>query len=53
MRAVTPTGVWGQPSKASAEKGKVIADEAVRVIVAYVRDTFQRLEELRKKRKRK
>lgn len=46
MRGVTPTGVWGRASRATKEEGERRLAEGVERIVAYVRATFQRLEEI-------
>jgi creatinine amidohydrolase/Fe(II)-dependent formamide hydrolase-like protein len=45
-RRLTPTGVWGKASEASAESGRPQIEQTVRAIVAYVRDTFAALEKL-------
>ena len=40
---LAPHGVWGNPSKASAEKGHRALDAAVRGTVAYINDSFEYL----------
>jgi len=47
MRKLTPTGVWGKPSKASAEKAREGSEAAVRRSVAYIKATFAELEKLK------
>ncbi len=52
MRAVSPTGVWGSPGRATSEIGRRSFDEMVRDIVAYARETFKRVAELKSKRRK-
>ena len=47
---VTPQGVWGRPTLASARKGEQILQILVEETVAYVQQSFERLQELRKER---
>jgi len=51
VRAVSPTGLWGAPSKASAEQGEHILREATKRTVEYVRKTFAEIERLEKGRR--
>jgi len=44
MKGVSPTGVWGAPSGASAEEGEALLREATRRAVEYIRGTFAELE---------
>jgi len=53
LRAVSPTGVWGTPSRANRKKGKKAIDDMVRYLVDYARDTFARVEQIKSKRRRK
>jgi creatinine amidohydrolase len=46
MRKVTPTGVWGRATRATKQDGERMLAESVERIVAYVRETFQRLDEM-------
>jgi len=52
IRAVTPTGVWGAPSRASAEQGEEILTGAARRAVAYIRETFAEIDRLEAERRR-
>ena len=52
VRAVSPTGLWGAPSKASAEQGEQILRDATKRTVEYVRKTFAEIERLEKERGR-
>jgi creatinine amidohydrolase len=45
-RAVSPTGLWGAPSQASAEEGERSLREATQRTAAYIRETFAELERL-------
>ena len=47
--AITETGVWGKPSAASAERGAQRSQDAARRQTEYIRGTFARLEELRRR----
>jgi creatinine amidohydrolase len=51
VRAVSPTGLWGAPSKASAEQGEQILRDATKRTVEYVRKTFAEIERLEKERR--
>ncbi len=48
MRAVTPSGVWGRPTRATREDGERLLAESVQRTVAYVRATIERLEAMRR-----
>jgi len=43
FEAICPEGVWGYPSKASAEKGARALDAAVHSTVSYVTNSFEHL----------
>jgi creatinine amidohydrolase len=47
ISAVSPAGIWGTPSLASAEKGQRAATLSVERIVSYVRATFADLDRVR------
>ena len=49
MRAVSPTGIWGNPSKATPEGGRRSLDETCARMVDYARRTFRRIEEIKSK----
>lgn len=49
LRELSPKGVWGDPSGASAEIGRKTLDESTDAIVDEVRRTFTRLEEIKKR----
>ncbi len=51
LRAVSPTGLWGAPSKASAEQGEQILRNATKRAVEYIRKTFAEIERLERERK--
>ena len=40
FNTLSPEGVWGYPSHASAEKGKLAIDAAVKHTIAYIRGEF-------------
>jgi creatinine amidohydrolase/Fe(II)-dependent formamide hydrolase-like protein len=46
MAGVSPTGLWGAPSKASAEEGKTILENAVKRAAEYIRTTFAEFDRL-------
>jgi len=46
VAGVSPTGLWGAPSKASAADGERMLQEAARRAAAYIRQTFAELERL-------
>jgi creatinine amidohydrolase len=48
MHAVSPTGVWGHPTRASAGLGERLIAEMVENIVTYARETFARFDEIRR-----
>ncbi len=52
LDVTTDTGVWGRPSRASAEKAATSLQGATERQVKYIRETFGRLEELRNRRQR-
>lgn len=37
----TPTGVWGEPTKASAEKGKLMIERTVEIAVTQMNEAFE------------
>lgn len=41
MREISPSGVWGRPSRGSAEEGRRFLDDAVERVTAYLRKTFE------------
>lgn len=43
---ISPCGVWGKPSLASAEKGEQLYHLIVRESLAYIEQTFTKLEKL-------
>lgn len=53
MRAVAPTGVWGTPNAATPESGRESVEKWVKPVVDYARETFARLEEIRRKADKK
>ncbi len=48
VRKVSPTGVWGRATRATREKGEKALEEGVARMVAYITETFRRLEEMEK-----
>ena len=48
---VSPTGLWGAPSKGSAEQGKQILEQATARTVAYIKETFAEIERLEAQRR--
>ncbi len=46
MGALTETGAWGEPSKAAGEDYEQSIQRAVEHRVAYIRETFERLDEV-------
>ncbi len=50
MGGVTPTGLWGAPSKASAESGREMFEEAARRTADYIRSAFAEIERLEAQR---
>lgn len=40
MRELTPDGIWGKPSRASAEQGKHLLDAMAQRIINYLNTTF-------------
>jgi creatinine amidohydrolase len=51
LRAVSPTGLWGAPSQASAEDGQRNLEEAARRAAAYIRQTFAEIDRLEAERR--
>ncbi len=49
LRDASPGGVWGCPSRASAQKGALALSVLVEVTSQHIVDVFARLEELRKR----
>ncbi len=49
-RGVTPSGVWGLPSRADGDAGRRAFAERADRIAAYARETFETLAELRRAR---
>src|SRR6185295_16606583 len=45
--AISPEGVWGKPSLATREKGQRAFDARVHTLVAYVRETLDRMARLK------
>jgi creatinine amidohydrolase len=48
FRKLSPTGVWGQPSKADEKVGKERAADWAKRSAKYIRATFEKLADLRK-----
>lgn len=48
LAQVAPNGVWGRPSEASAEKGKRALEAVVDATTAYIRQTFDQLDRLKR-----
>ncbi len=46
MGGVTPTGLWGAPSKASADSGRDMFEEVVKRTAEYIRTAFVEIERL-------
>jgi creatinine amidohydrolase len=47
FESISPGGVWGRPTLASAEKGQRALDAAVARTCEYIEETFRLLEELK------
>jgi hypothetical protein len=47
MGATTETGTWGEPSKADSGSYEESVEALVEHRVAYIRETFERLDEVR------
>ena len=45
--AISPKGVWGHPSAASASLGEAVLEASVRGTVRYIRESFAHLAEIR------
>jgi len=52
LRAVSPDGLWGAPSKGTAEQGEQILRDATKRTVEYIRKTFAEIGRLEKERGR-
>jgi creatinine amidohydrolase len=46
LRGVSPTGIWGAPSKASAEQGERMMQEATKRAADYIREAFAEIERI-------
>ncbi len=46
---ISPSGVWGSATLATAEKGRLLLEQRVEAITEYCRRTFPTVQELRKK----
>jgi creatinine amidohydrolase len=46
---ICPDGVWGYPSKASAEKGARAMEAAVEATVAYIQESFAHLASMKRR----
>jgi len=44
---ISPTGIWGRPSLASAEKGAAALDASVQATVAYIKESFYHIDQMR------
>jgi creatinine amidohydrolase len=44
---ISPSGVWGRPSLATAEFGEVVLEAAVEATIAYIRESFAHLDVMR------
>ncbi len=51
MGGVTPTGLWGAPSKASPESGRDMLEEAAKRTAEYIRTAFAEIERLEEQRR--
>jgi creatinine amidohydrolase len=47
FKAICPGGVWGSPSLATADKGRLALEAAISASVKYIEATFSRLAELK------
>ena len=52
VKPISSQGVWGSPSQATKTKGEKTEENKIRQISEYVKQTFQKLEELEKETKR-
>jgi len=52
VAGVSPHGLWGAPSKASAEEGERILEEATKRTVEYIEQTFAELDRIEAERAR-
>jgi creatinine amidohydrolase len=50
LAGVSPTGIWGAPSKASAAEGEKLLQEAASQAVDQIRQTFAEIERLEAER---
>jgi creatinine amidohydrolase/Fe(II)-dependent formamide hydrolase-like protein len=44
---ITPQGIWGRPSEASAERGKLALEAVVGATVEYIEHSFQQLAQIK------
>jgi len=47
LMEISPSGVWGRPSKASSKKGEKAIEIMVSETARYIKQTFERIEKLR------
>ncbi len=47
LMEISPSGVWGRPSKASGKKGEKAIEIMVSETARYIKQTFERIEKLR------
>jgi len=50
MKDLSPKGVWGRPGLASKEKGEKAIKIMVEETVKYIRETFKKIEKIKRKR---
>lgn len=48
VKGASPEGVWGEPTKASAEEGRRLMEDGVEASVKYITQTFVRIEQMRR-----
>lgn len=53
VAGVSPTGVWGAPSKGTAEEGAELLERAAQQAADYIRRTFAEIERLEQDRQRR
>jgi len=49
VKGVCPDGIWGEPTKATAEEGRRTIEEGVEAAVTYINGAFARLEEAQRR----
>ena len=49
VKGASPEGVWGEPTKATAEEGRRLMEEGVEASVKYITQTFARIEEIQRR----